>query len=164
MSYHENNKEPNFNAYRKNALCSLKQIASGANILPKQKNLIIHPKKDQTPSLSQLPQDHSQFNSSTQSPHLQPSVILNSIKGIDWPNEDDGWIFIRSADSENETGVKREVELDELQSYEILRKGGESVEGYNGNVDQYDSKRYKENHQVSNNKHHLEEDDVYLFL
>jgi hypothetical protein len=54
---------------------------------------------------------------------------------------------------------KLTVELDELQSYEILRKGGESVGGYND-----DPKSYKENRQVSNTKHHLEDDDVYLFL
>lgn len=59
---------------------------------------------------------------------------------------------------------KLTVESDELQSYEILRKGGESVRGYNGNIHQHDSKSYKENNQVSNIKHHLEDDDVYLFL
>ncbi|CAB5139884.1 hypothetical protein RhiirA5_358401 [Rhizophagus irregularis] len=170
MSYFDY-KEPDFNAYRKNALCSLQQIASEANILPKQKNLIIHPKKDiviescfPLVELSSSQQEHPKFNSSVKSSLLQQSVILNSIKGADWSNEEDGWIFIKNADDEKETGVKREVEPDELQSYEILRKGGESVKGYNGNIHQHDSKSYKENSQVSNIKHHLEDDDVYLFL
>ncbi|GBB99268.1 hypothetical protein RclHR1_03470003 [Rhizophagus clarus] len=164
-------KEPDFNAYRKNALYSLQQIASEANILPKQKNLIIRPKKDLINESSYFTlversssqQENPEFNSSVQSSLLQQSVILNSIKGADWPNEEDGWIFIKNVDDEKEIGVKREVEPDELQSYEILRKGGESVGGYNGIIHHHDSKSYKEN-QVLNTKHHLEDDDVYLFL
>jgi hypothetical protein len=107
MSYYEY-KEPDFNAYRKNALYSLQQIASEANILPKQKNLIIHSKKDLVNESSYFPlversssqQEHPKFNSSLQS-SLQQSVILNSIKSTnDWPNEEDGWIFIKNADDE----------------------------------------------------------------
>src|SRR6266498_1289585 len=104
MSYCEY-KESDFNAYRKNALCSLQKIASEANILPKQKNLIIRPKKELVIESPYFPLvEHS----SSQKEHpnfakpslLQQSVILNSIKGVDWPNEDDGWIFIKNADDE----------------------------------------------------------------
>src|SRR3954451_7941282 len=96
MSYREYNKEPDFNSYRKNALRSLQQIASETNILQKQKNHIIDPKKN-------IVIESPQLDSSNSSTLLQQSVILNSIK-VDWPNEDDGWIVIKNikkGDTEN---------------------------------------------------------------
>ncbi|CAG8532521.1 14073_t:CDS:2 [Funneliformis mosseae] len=180
MSHLEYNKEPDFSAYRKNALNALQQIASEANILPKQKNLLIRPKKKliiESPSYfhfehsssSPPPQDHPQLDTSIPSQPSQHSVIFNSIhsiKNIDWPNDDDGWIVIKGAiEKDEEIDLKCKDEFDELHSYEILKKGGESIEWYNGerNIDQF-GKRSKENNQTSNTMHHLEDDDVYLFM
>ncbi|CAI2180014.1 4797_t:CDS:2 [Funneliformis geosporum] len=171
MSHLEYNKEPDFNAYHKNALNALQQIATEANILPKQKNLLIRPKKKliiDSPSYfhfehssSPPPQDHPQLDTSIPSQSSQHSVIFNSIhsiKNIDWPNDDEGWIVIKGAiDNDKDIELKCKDEFDELHTYEILKKGGERT------IDQF-GKKSKENNQISNTMHHLEDDDVYLFL
>ena|SRR6266498_1346553 len=112
MSRLEYNKEPNFHAYRKNALDALQKIASEANILPKQKNLLFRSKKKliidspsyfpfkHSPSPPQQDYPHSNSTISFPQPSLQHSVILNSIETIDWPNDDNGWIVIKNADDD----------------------------------------------------------------
>jgi hypothetical protein len=100
MSHREYNKEPDFNSYRKNALYSLQQIASEANILPKQKNLVIRPPKSIVVTESSNLSPENSLPRKDQ-PQSSPLVILNSIKDIYWPNEDYGWIFIKNGNNED---------------------------------------------------------------